>query len=267
MASSLQETYNEQGFCIVRQVVSPAEVEALRGEVEAITKGYDRLPNSLKENILLLKDLSERQLGDLEPDTLGTVPYLIGELPAFSSTFTKAICQPRLWDAVKGVLECKTLHYHFSNVTMKPKRVGPKITWHRDYPNRYICPETSDFTRALVCLDGMSRENGCTRVVKGSHHISDEEARTGERLRDRTFSPEQVQDIVCEAGDAVLLHPKTIHGGDPNRSDKDRRNLIVQLGCADASFTTENTELFTGFGREKILAGLEGSSQNVIKLL
>ena len=256
MTDSLKESYEEQGFCVVRQVVSPAETEGLRGEVERIAVEYDLLSDDLKENIVLLKDLSERQLGDLEPAELGTVPYIIGALPAFSPTFIRAICQPKLWDAVKVVLECESLHYHFSNITMKPKHVGPKITWHRDYPNLYICPETSEFTRALICLDGMSRENGCTQVVKGSHRISDEEARVGERLRDRTFSPEQVQDIVCEPGDAVLLHPKTIHGGEPNRSDKNRRNLIVQLGCADATLTTDNAELFTGFGLAEMLAKL-----------
>ena len=179
MTGSLKKSYDEQGFCVVPQVVSPLEVEALREEVEAIADGYDRLPDALKENILLLKDLSERQLGDLEPDTLGNVPYLMGELPAFSSTFTGAICQQRIWDAVQAVLECEALHYHFSNVTMKPKRVGPKINWHRDYPNRYICPATSSFTRVLLCLDGMDPDNGCTQVVKGSHLISDEEARAG----------------------------------------------------------------------------------------
>lgn len=257
MTDSLKKQYDEQGFCVVRQVVAPAEVEALRVEVERIATGYDRLPNDLKGTIVLLKDLSERQLGDLELSTLGTTPYIIGEPPTFSPMFTQAICQPKLWDAVKAVLECKTLHYHFSNITMKPKHVGPSINWHRDYPNRYICPETSAFTRALICLDGMSRENGCTQVVKGSHRISDEEAKAGERLRDRTFSPKQVQDIVCEPGDAVLLHPKTIHGGEPNRSDKNRRNLIVQLGCADANLMTADTEPFTGCEREEIVAGLE----------
>jgi len=49
----------------------------------------------------------------------------------------------------------------------------------------------------------------------------------------------------------VLIHPEVLHGSEMNRSDRWRRNVIFQVGVADAPpiLTPDDESLFgTAFG-------------------
>ena len=41
-------------------------------------------------------------------------------------------------------------------------------------------------------------------------------------------------ELPCNAGDAILLHPVTVHGPKPNRSSRPRPLLIHGMNAADA---------------------------------
>lgn len=71
--------------------------------------------------------------------------------------------------------------------------------------------------RVLVPLQRMSADNGGTRIVPGSHVCERAAADTA----------------VCPtvpAGSGLVLHAKVLHGGEQNRSERDRDVLVVQFG-------------------------------------
>lgn len=243
--------YQTDGYQVIANVVSEALCIQAIAAIERIKADYASLSATLQQKITLLTDLPPRQFSEPQTD-IPAIPYLIGELPAFGEAFLDLLLLPALWQHAAEILETETIVYHFSNVTNKPARVGPRLNWHRDFPNRYICPQTSHFTRLLIPLDGMNHCNGCTQIVKNSHRVTDEEAHTRLKLSQVELLPEMIADIICVRGDIVFLHPKSIHGGGQNESDQHRRVVIFQFAIAGEPLATEHQELFTGFTYEQI---------------
>jgi ectoine hydroxylase-related dioxygenase (phytanoyl-CoA dioxygenase family) len=124
------------------------------------------------------------------------------------------------------------------NVTIKHPRFGRSISWHRDFPNSYVCTARARFVRLMLSLDGMDPDSGATAFVPGSHLVDDAEAAAaGSARRLAEEQAGRVLTVVCAPGDMVVVHPKVVHGGGGNRSDRWRRNLIVQIGDADEPVT------------------------------
>lgn len=244
-------TYAIDGFQVITDVVGEPLLNQAIAEIERITAEYATLSQTLQQKITLLTDLPPRQFSVAQAE-VPPLPYIIAELPAFGDAFKDLLLQPALWQHAAEILETMAITYHFSNVTTKPARVGPRLNWHRDFPNRYICPQTSRFTRLLIPLDGMDQSNGCTQIVKNSHCITDAEARNAPKPSRMEPSPETVIDILCAPGDVFFLHPKSIHGGGQNESTHHRRVVIIQFGVAGEPLVTDNQELFTGSTYQQI---------------
>jgi hypothetical protein len=63
-----------------------------------------------------------------------------------------------------------------------------------------------------------------------------------------------IETAICPPGSVVAIHPKVVHGGPPNGSLRQRRNLIIQWGRADDPIATsaEGPETLTGLSVEQI---------------
>lgn len=244
--------YERNGFQICKAVVTQALVEQTISAVEELTANYAHLPPVLQQKITLLTDLADHKFTEQQRTNVPATPYIIGDLPLFDAHFVAMLLAPTIWQAAAVVLGTADIVYHFSNITLKPAKVGPRLNWHRDFPNQYICPHSSRFTRALIALDGMDRRNGCTQLVQESHQVTDEEALTAPKIDQSAISAMALLDIECERGDIAFLHPKSIHGGGHNDSDRHRRLMIIQFGVASEELVTTNREAFTGFSYQQI---------------
>lgn len=156
--------------------------------------------------------------------------FILGEPTRLHPAFAAAAAHPRVLAAVARALGTRRLVLHFANVTMKAARFGSGIAWHRDAANRYMPTRRSRFLRAMLCLDGMHPGNGGTGFRPGSHRGSGR--------------PEVMPR--CRKGAMVLIHPRVLHGGAPNRSATARRNLVVQWGRWDDPVATRSRESQTG---------------------
>ncbi|CAN5577554.1 hypothetical protein BH09VER1_BH09VER1_31960 [soil metagenome] len=171
------------------------------------------------------------------------VPFLLTDLPLLSTALKAIVLFPALWASAREILEEEEIVCHFSNITRKPAYVGPNISWHRDYPNGYICPRnSSDFFRFLIPLEGMNEENGCTLAIPNSHLLSDEEA----LLEPKDADLATAVPLIASAGAAVAIHPKVLHGGRENRSGRDRNLIVIQFGRRTKEFLhhLEKEEMF-----------------------
>lgn len=195
------------------------------------------------------------------PEKIVDVPFILSELPRFSPAFAQLICNDVLWELAREILQTDSVVYHFSNVTRKPAYVGPNLSWHRDYPNEFICPKVAaKFFRMLIPLEAMVAENGCTAVIPGTHLVPDEEARNRKRDKNVDFSIDAAVDLNAEPGDVIALHSKVVHGGKENRSPLDRNLIVIQFGIETDDYLSRNTELFSGLNREQIAEQLSNSA-------
>ena len=240
--------FPDPGFQYFPRVVSASELAALLAEVEELCAQARR---GELANVFPLSGLKPHRNPGVTLDEMGREPFLLTALPEISLVFVRILAQENLWALAAGLLETDDVVYHFSNLTRKPARIGPNLTWHRDYPNKYICPAASrHFFRLLIPLEKMDAENGCTLVIPQSHHVSDEQA-VQEDMRP-AFDLATAVPLTAQAGEAFAIHPKVIHGGTENRSARNRNLLVIQFAARTSAHLYWCEERFTGLTRSEI---------------
>jgi hypothetical protein len=120
------------------------------------------------------------------------------------------------------------------------------VTYHQDAT--YMGLEPQDSLTAWIALTESTCENGCVRVIQGSHlldiqqHIDtfgeDNILTRGQEIEN--IDEEHALDIELEPGQMSLHHARTIHGSHPNKS-ADRR-----IGIALQSFAHPSTRQVHG---------------------
>ena len=240
--------YHQQGFAVLPGLVAPALVQRLQAATQRIQHGQAALPAALREHLVFERDLSVQGRSGVEASAVGDAIFIIGDPPAFDPVFGELLQHAGLCAAARALLGTPALVFHFMNVTIKHADFGRAIGWHRDFPNSYMSTAGADFLRLMLPLDGMDAEMGATGFVAGTHSISDEEARRLKPIKERpdAQAPERLQWAHCAAGDLVAIHPKVLHGGGMNRSGRARRNIVLQIGRADAPVVGEGRESITG---------------------
>lgn len=221
-------SYAARGYAVSTALLAPRLGRAAIAAIERIQQNPAALPPNLTENLVFERTLSAHKRNGIPADATGDAIFIIGNLPAFDPAFVACLIAPRLLALVRALLGSDDIRYHFSNVTMKRPLVGSGIGWHRDFPNRYICPQRPSFLRLMICLDGMDAENGATTFALGSHLLAD---RPDADAADAERSPQMR--AICPPGSVVAIHPRVAHGGTPNPTARQRRNIVVQWGRAD----------------------------------
>ena len=128
------------------------EEEILRtiAAVEQIQAGVSGLSPELAEKLVMERDLPAAKRGGLSSDDAGEAIFIIGDPPAFDPWFAELLLTPALISSVQELLGTDAIRYHFSNITMKRSRIGSGISWHRDFPNRYLCPRGASFGATMT---------------------------------------------------------------------------------------------------------------------
>jgi ectoine hydroxylase-related dioxygenase (phytanoyl-CoA dioxygenase family) len=85
----------------------------------------------------------------------------------------------------------------------------------------------------MLALDDADVENGCLRVVRGSHRAGLLPGCEGDGVLGPLFTRPDAFDASAQvpaempAGSLLFFHPHAVHGSEPNRSARDRRALVL----------------------------------------
>lgn len=245
------EAYRRNGFAMLPSAFPPQHIQCLLEMIEAIQASLPTLTAEQCARLIMERDLPAAKRNGLTAELTGDAIFIIGEPPAFDYRFAELMLYAPLIGMIQQLLQCQDVRYHLSNVTMKRGQVGSGIAWHRDFPNRYICPADASFLRLMVCLDGMDSENGATEFVPGSHLLSDSEAARANAAHDASNALARKVSVSCPPGSLVFIHPKVVHGGPPNTSERHRRNLVMQWGRGAA---LKGEETLSGYSVDEVQA-------------
>ena len=137
----------------------------------------------------------------------------------------------------------KTIRLFQDQLLHKPG-IGPisprsgSVGWHQDW-NYWKCTKPDHALTARISLDGENQENGCMRVVPGSHiwplqstkmffhsdtdieKLPEFQVPDGERIN--------VALLELQPGQVSFHHSRTIHGSGENRTNFARRTIIAHL--------------------------------------
>ncbi len=151
----------------------------------------------------------------------------------------RMVSHPKVLDAVESVLGPNLLVWSSAWFPKMP-RDNTYVSWHQDATYWGLHPP--NVTTAWIALSESTPENGCLRVVPGTHRnplLPQREtyARDNVLSRGQEIAVEvdeaQAVDIVLRPGDMSLHHVGIVHGSRVNVSEKPRIGLAVRYITPD----------------------------------
>jgi ectoine hydroxylase-related dioxygenase (phytanoyl-CoA dioxygenase family) len=194
-----KETLDQDGYILLRGVLTPAQVDALRA----------RQAQLLEEE--------GREAGKEVHQEAGT--DRLSDLINKGDVFHIVLTQPRVLAAIAYVLSGDL---KLSSLNSRNALPGQGLqALHADWGSP-VAPGEYQVCNSLWLLDDFQPDNGATRVVPGSH-------RSGRLPKDEMADPSQPHPrevlLQAQAGDVVVVNSHTWHGGTQNRSGAPRRVL------------------------------------------
>jgi len=164
-----------------------------------------------------------------------------------SQRFLELAMHPPIVDMVEQLIGPDVILWG-CHVFCKPAGEGYETPWHQDghyWPIRPLATCT-----VWVALEPSTRDNGCLRVIPGSHrdnqlHPHLHEDRTDltltQRMADGTFDASQAADLELQPGQMSLHDVYMVHGAEANRSGQRRTGVALRYmpgsSLFDRSFT------------------------------
>jgi phytanoyl-CoA hydroxylase len=206
------DQYNRDGYVIFRDVIDADLIKECQQHMEFLQKKYPSIPGEQFHHHIMRNDpfwvrlVSDQRLLDLAA--------------TFGASFIKA---------EEGVALFSS-HY-----ICKPAKTGVTVLWHQD--GAYWPLKPMNVLTIWLAVDESDRENGCLRVIRGSHKQElgkvKDDSTTPNALgsythRDADIDQSQIVDIVLKPGDVSIHHPSMIHGSEANTSDRRRCGLTIR---------------------------------------
>ena len=205
--------FQGNGFLIVRNLFDAEETGILRAAAQADSS-------------------FEHHVHDID-DVDGGKAQLVSWNKAGDNLWGAIARSERIVNTMEQLLNDEVYHYH-SKMSIKQPHIGGAWNWHQDYgywyQNGCLYP---DMASVFIALDPNIRENGCLKVLKGSHKMGrvdhdrygDQTGADPERVNEAMKVMESVY-VELEPGDALFFHSNLLHCSDQNTSEHQRWSLI-----------------------------------------
>jgi len=220
-SQSVKSEYERQGFAQVRDLLSPAEMDVIRAELDRLTRSAGDHPG-----IILEKD--------------GKTLRSLSNPQRYSDVFTRLIRHPRLVSAVEELLDDK-LYVFQLGVNCKAAFGGDIWYWHQDFPTYHYddhIPEPR-MVNTLILVDESNEFNAPLMVVPESHTTpypkpvtSDKGTSYAIRYMDAELVTRQATQsglvsLKGAPGSVTFMNTNLIHGSTANMSPFPRRMITL----------------------------------------
>ena len=211
-------SYNDNGFILVKCLLSPQEAAYYRKETHDLA---DRL--------------SKRTSIDA---TWGSANEVAGGIPISllhchdvqfqSAAFTRLIVDERITGIAADIIG-PNVQLHHTKMFIKPPENGSPFPMHQDAP--YFPHDNHSMIAVILHFDDAPIERGCVRVVPGSHKLGilEHDNVGGWHLPIEKYPIDKALPVPAIAGDALFFSYLTIHGSGVNVSNEARTTLLIQM--------------------------------------
>ncbi|MHC4093789.1 MAG: phytanoyl-CoA dioxygenase family protein [Planctomycetota bacterium] len=232
LSKAQREQFQAEGYVVARGVVDPARLSALTVELDTWIAESRRHESNFGET------LDGKARFDLEAGHSAEHPKLrrVSNPVEISEAYRAALWDSAVPDIVAELIG-PDVKFHHCKVNIKSPGMETRVDYHQDHA---FDPHTNDdMVTSLLMLDDMTEENGCLRVVPGSHRERHSHFQDGKFTGaiDPALQEELTRrsvPVTGQAGDLCVMHTWMVHGGTANRSDRPRRLLICDYVAADS---------------------------------
>jgi len=216
--------FAKHGYYHARSVFSMTEIAALETE-------FDRIVEQLQA--------SGEPIDGTWPDAAmekihrkSDVILHTHNVQQYSAAWFRAIQNCTLLDRAEEFLG-ENLILHHTKLFLKPPGIGSPFPIHQDAP--YFPTAKHSMIAAIIHVSDATDAMGCFRLYPGSHKLGPIPQASGrtesEALSDYPLDGAKI--LEAQAGDVVFFHYFTLHGSMPNRSQRPRKTVLVQLYAGD----------------------------------
>jgi ectoine hydroxylase-related dioxygenase (phytanoyl-CoA dioxygenase family) len=218
---TLQEQFAEQGYVTGLRIMSPEEMTGYRREFDRI----EAAQGSQASQVGIMNRHKE------EP------------------SFWALVSHPHILDAVEQILgpDILLLGSHF--FCKYPNLSESYVAWHQDVTYWGLMPPKA--ISAWLALDDADVENGCMRVISGSHcsgllpHGKADQAgnllSVNQEIPAELVDSSKAVDLPLQAGMASIHDGTMVHGSNPNRSTRRRCGLTIRFTTPDVRPASQDT--------------------------
>ena len=222
------ESYRRDGYLVVHDVLTAAELENLRKIVDGLVEASRSVT-------------THDAVYDLEPTHSPEEPRVrrIKEPHSVHPAFRDVAFSKKIADILTPLIGMTSgIRYQTGKLNMKSAGHGAAVEWHQDWA---FYPHTNDDLLAIgLYLDDCGLDNGPLMVIPGSHTwpIIDHHAdgvfcgAIDPSATDVDFS--KAVPLTGKAGSMTIHHVRMVHGSSLNTSGRPRRLLLFQYTAVDA---------------------------------
>ncbi len=259
-----RQQYETDGFFARVSVFDAKDLDSFRAAAERVAERAIREVGEVADAPVRTDDLDYQIDGNRYVETgQSTVQFehhegsktirVIEPFHHLDPVFDAMIEDPRIVTPLCGVLGEERVALWTDKINLKRPREGSGFRWHQDSPYwSHVCGHCDRLLNVMITLDDADRHNGCFRVVSGSHREGflpgiQDGTRLGPLFTDpAAFDVERQWLAELPAGSLVVFNAHTVHGSEPNRSDRARRAIILTYQPADhPMFKLEGTRNIT----------------------
>ena len=234
--------YEADGFLVREAVFAVDELAELREAAEQSAATAARLCKHAKGYRLdgnRFVDVDHVTV-QFEHEPKSDTVRVIEPVHQFDRRFARLIDDPRIVQPMRALVGCDRIALWTDKLNLKRPYEGSGFRWHQDSPYWvHDCAHVDQLPNVLLALDDATEENGCLRVVRGSHPrgclsgLGDETQLGGFFTNPAEFDESQQVPMVVPAGSLIFFSPHAVHGSSPNRSSQPRRALVLTYQPGD----------------------------------
>ncbi len=198
--------------------------------------GYLMVESLFSEEEMAACKTAAKELVENRSGSTGVHVWMCDTIPPL---FEAVSCDPRLISVLRRLIGPR-----IEFLSAKPVFKSPKVhfasPWHQDQAYWGGVTKYS----VWIALEDATPENGCLRVIPGSHrrirnHASVQDIRGfSNRISDEDLADEPKMDVKMRCGDVLVFHDRLLHSSHPNRSGRDRWSFIPTYRNADVADTS-----------------------------
>lgn len=237
-----RRAYREEGYFVRERVFLEDDLGRLR---EAVERVHKRILNAKSD-----ADPIQRLDGGKFQTTLGSVVKWewadeerairsMEPIHHLDQEIDRLIDDERLLIPASGIIGTDRVSLFTDKLNFK-RPGGSPFPWHQDAPYwSFGCSHLDQLASMQIYLDDATVENGCLWVIPGSHDRGHIPAPPKEGVLQRLYSDvDQLKDLekkalVAPAGSVIFFDGYIVHGSQSNRTQSDRRAIILTYQPAD----------------------------------
>jgi ectoine hydroxylase-related dioxygenase (phytanoyl-CoA dioxygenase family) len=257
LAEAERRRYIDEGFFVREAVFGDADIERFRAAAERVVGTAARASTEVLQLDAGAPRSPAESLTDYSIDgnryveaAHSTVQFehgsdsetirVIEPFHHLDPVFDGLVEDPRIVTPVCGVLGLDRVALWTDKINLKRPFEGSGFRWHQDSPYwSHACGHCDQLPNVMITLDDADRENGCFRLIPGSHRNGflpglNDGSRLGPLFTDPACFDESAEWLAeVPAGSVIVFDAHIVHGSEPNLSERSRRAIVLTYQPAD----------------------------------